>query len=151
SVGPGTNTKLGIPSVLLEGVQVEAPTLSASATTGTAAMVFNDEQGTGNNGLEVGEFTIGSDNVAGGTVTSIEIAAFGTGNDATAYSEVAVYQENGATANGFQFGQDILIASHTAFPTDDGTLTFNVPAPQQNFGANVTRTYYIVVKLAGTA
>ncbi len=146
---PTQNFKSGVPSQTIQGVQIDAPTLTVAATAGTTQQVLRDAQGPGNNGIQLGVFTISSGALTGGTLTSIVVTPSGTLNDVSDFSEIAVYRETNATA-GFQ-PTDTLIQSHSGFPADDTARAFAVSAPQQVFGATEVRTYYLVGKLSGSA
>lgn len=140
----------GIPSAVMLGLEIEAPTLTVTATLGNAASVWNDDQGPGNNGFEAATFDIDSDNLSGGLLNDVTIEASGTGDDSAAFVFVALYEEDGTTA-GYQSGQDILVESHAGgFPSDDGMLTFTYTTPR-SFTASETVQFYIVVSMAGTA
>jgi hypothetical protein len=151
TLNSGTS-KVGLPSATMLGVQIEAATLTVSATSGAAVQAMNDDTGAGGLGIEAATFQIAADALAGGNLLEIHIASSGSGNDALDFSEVAVYQETNSVA-GYQGGGagDTLVASFAAFPSNNGTLAFPVPAALQSFGANETRQYYVVVALAGTA
>jgi hypothetical protein len=114
--------------------------------------VFANEAGPGGNGLQVAEFAVTCTGAGNAVLTAIIVTPSGTGNDAGDFSEVAVYREDGATP-GFQFGADVLVDTYAAFPSDNGARTFNVTGAGQNFSVAgvASRTYYLVVKLAGTA
>jgi hypothetical protein len=126
----------------LAGMIVEAPPSSRP-------LVEPNDQGPGDNGVVAGEFTIQNPGLSGAQVLAIELTASGTGNDAADYSEVALYWDSNDNGT-FDFGTDTPVESFTAFPGDDGTLTFNVPAADQDFPTNTTRTYFIVVKMSGS-
>src|SRR5690606_2773736 len=119
AVNQGSN-KAGVPSVLMEGVQIDGPTLTLSALPGTVQQVYSNETGPGGNGLAVAEFSIAVSGTGTGVLDQISVTPSGTGNDATDFAEVAIYREFDATPNGFQHGTDVLIATHPNFPTDNG-------------------------------
>ncbi len=145
-------TVSGTPSAVMEGVQIEAPTLTLTAQTGSVQSVFANEAGPGGNGLQVAQFSVACTGAGSAVLTAIVITPSGTGNDASDFSEVAIYREDGATP-GYQSGADVLIDTYAAFPSDNGARTFNVAGAEQNFSVAgvASRTYYLVVKLAGTA
>ncbi|MCG3185053.1 MAG: hypothetical protein ICCCNLDF_03235 [Planctomycetes bacterium] len=150
TVGSGATTA-GTPSAVMNGLNIAAPFI-VTATAGTSAGATANATGPGGNGLQAGLFTVATPSAGGADLQSITITASGSGNDSTAYSEVAVYRDAAAGATGsFDFANDILIATNTTFPADNGNLVFNVPAAQQTFGAGETRTYFVVVKLNGSA
>ena len=80
------------------------------------------------------------------TLSSLTLAALGTGDDASAFSEVRLYVDtngNGAFDPGVDtpFG-----AAYTAFPADNGSLTFN---DTLNLAINETKRLLVVCKLNG--
>jgi hypothetical protein len=150
SLATSLTYQAGVPSNVMSCFTIQGPTFTVAAQAGTAQNVFADEQGPGGNGLQVGTFTIACDNFPNGKLTQITLTPSGTIDDFTALSQVAIYREFDASPNGFQFGTDILIDSLTNFPSNDGPGTFDVPAIEQDF-QNVTRTYYVVLKLNGSA
>ncbi|MBX3460540.1 MAG: hypothetical protein KF696_11350 [Planctomycetes bacterium] len=140
----------GIPTSAMAGLTIVAP-FTVSATAGSAQQVYSDAQGTGGNGVQAGVFTV-SNGAGNADLTSITITASGTGDDSAAYSEVAIYRDGASGSVGnFDFANDTLIASAGTFPANNGSLVFNVPAAQQAFSASESRTYFVVVKLNGTA
>jgi hypothetical protein len=139
----------GVPSAIINGVQIEAPQLAVTATPGAPNVVFNDEQGPGNDGLEVAHFQITSNHLSPATLENIVLQPTGTGNDALAYDQISIYRANGTTS--FDPALDIEIDTINAFPGNNTAAVFDVPASEGAFAANVTRDYYIVVKLNGTA
>jgi hypothetical protein len=150
TVGSGATTA-GTPSSVMNGLTIEAP-FTVSATAGTALGATANATGPGGNGLQAGLFTVSTPSAGGADLQSITITASGSGNDNTAYSEVAIYRDGASGSVGsYDFANDILIATTTTFPADNGALTFNVPAAQQTFGAGETRTYFVVAKLNGSA
>ncbi len=126
-----------------------APVIPAGSTQD----VYSNEQGPGGQGLQAATFTVAAGATGGGSLQSITVMASGTGNDATAYSEVALYQDGPTgTIGSFDAASDIAIGTAAgAFPTDNGTLVFTVPVGEQIFAASQTRLYFIVVKLIGSA
>lgn len=140
----------GIPTSAMAGLTIVAP-FAVSATAGSAQQVYSDAQGTGGNGVQAGVFTV-SNGAGSADLTSITITASGSGDDSAAYSEVAVYRDAATGSVGsFDFANDTLVASAGTFPANNGSLVFNVPAAQQAFSAGESRTYFVVVKLNGTA
>jgi len=123
------------------------PGLIVTPTTGSAQSVFANATGTGNNGIEAAKFAIAANAAGAATLNSITIKAAGTGNDSNAYSSVALFEDTNTNGT-YDFGTDAAYGTGvTAFPSDDGTLTFT---QTQNFSASQSRTYFIVVKLDGS-
>ncbi|MBX3473874.1 MAG: hypothetical protein KF754_05785 [Planctomycetes bacterium] len=102
------------------------------------------ETGSGN-GLVLGAFDlIAHSNAA--TFSGLTLAASGSGDDSSAFSEVRLYVDtngNGAFDPGVDtpFG-----AAYTAFPADNGSLTFN---DTLNLAINETKRLLVVCKLNG--
>jgi hypothetical protein len=59
---------------------------------------------------------------AGATLTSLQLTASGSGNDATGITDVSLYADN--NGNGVVDGGDILLTSGT-YPSNNGTLILN--------------------------
>jgi hypothetical protein len=144
----GTPT-YGIPDI----GYVTGPALGVSANAGTAESLFSNAQGAGGNGVEVGSFTLTSNSQApGSTWTGIDLTASGTGDDAAAISDLYIYRDDPAGANPGVFdAADIVIGGPNVFTANDGTINFSVPTAEQAFPLSDTRTYFVVVKLAGLA
>jgi hypothetical protein len=139
----------GYPSDTMEGLIIVQAALEVSVASGTAQAVWPNETGPGGNGLHVATFEIEEfEDLAGAELEGITIALTGTGNGQTAFSEIALYQAQGAT---FDHNVDTIVDSHAAFPTGSNLLTFDLPVAQQAFAPSESRTYFLVVKLAGTA
>lgn len=132
-------------------ITTAGPALLVAATAGTQQIVAANAQGTGNSGIPAGVFTIASSSAGISSLLSVVIKAGGTGVDQTDYSYVALFRDfNNNTT--FEPATDVQIGvSATAFPSNDGTLTFNVAAAEQQYALAETRRYFIVVKLSGTA
>ncbi|MBX3474541.1 MAG: hypothetical protein KF754_09175 [Planctomycetes bacterium] len=102
------------------------------------------ETGSGN-GFLLGAFdVIAHSNAA--TFSGLTLAALGSCDDSSAFSEVRLYVDtngNGAFDPGVDtpFG-----AAYTAFPADNGSLTFN---DTLNFAINETKRLLVVCKLNG--
>lgn len=127
------------------------PVLGVTPDAGTPAVVHATDQGPGGQGLQAAKFTIASNADSGAVLVDIDVTASGTGDDSTAYTEIAIYRDDDSSGD-FTPGVDVLIDSvNGGFPTDDGVLTFTPPASEPAFGSNDSRTYFIVVKLSGTA
>lgn len=130
---------------------VTGPQLTVAATAGTAQNTYNNEQGPGGNGLQVGTFTIASNSQPGAVLNNIKITALGSGNDQTAFSQVSIYRDANSTT-AFEAGADAPVAlSVPSFPANDGEINFSVLGTEQNFGTTETRRYFIVIRLAGAA
>ncbi|MCC6463798.1 MAG: hypothetical protein IT463_00505, partial [Planctomycetes bacterium] len=141
---------LGLPSSIMEGITIINTALNVAVTTGTTQVVANNATGAGGNGIQAATFTITNTNTGGTSLLdAIQLGSSGTGNDSTAYTSVEVWQESNATA-GFQTGDTQVGSSAAGFSGDNGTATFTY-ATQQSFAASEARTYYVVVKLNGTA
>lgn len=131
----------------VEMYYVSGPGLTVGASAGSAQTVFADSTGTGGNGISAATFTIDANSQGAATLNSISITASGSGNDAQAFTQVALYEDTNISGS-FDFGVDTLYGtSATAFPSDNGTLTFT---QTQNFTASQSRRYFIVVKLNGS-
>jgi hypothetical protein len=131
-------------------VQV-GPQLTVSVVPGVSQTVYANAQGPGGNGVAVAKFDIASNSQGPMTLTGVEVKGSGTADDSTAYQEVSVYRDTDSSGT-FAFGADALaVTSAGNFAVDDGTITFPVVTSEQGFMASQTRTYFIVVKLAGTA
>ncbi len=126
------------------------PAVNGSATAGTAQTVFSNAQGTGGNGLVGGTFTMATNNLGPMTVTNIDLTASGTGDDSTAFTEVAIYRDFNTNGT-FEFGTDTAVTAAATFPANDGTISAPVITSEQGIGASETRTYFVVAKLAGLA
>jgi hypothetical protein len=128
------------------------PSLTVAANPGTQQAVFANDQGAGTAGIEAGSFTISSNALPGSLMTGIDITASGTGDDSTAYTDIYIYRDDaGGTNPGAYDPGDVAIAGPELFATDDGTINFTVLTAEQSFPASVTRTYFVVVRLSGTA
>jgi hypothetical protein len=132
----------GVPSDTMEGLIIVQAALEVTPISGLPQAVWPDEEGPGGNGLHVVTFEIEEfEDLAGAELEGITIALTGTGNGQTAFSEVALYQAQGAT---FDHNVDTIVDSHTAFPTGSNLLTFDLPAAQQSFAPSEKRTYFLV-------
>ncbi len=80
------------------------------------------------------------------TLSDITLAASGSGDDSSAYSDIRLYVDS--NGNGlFDPGVDTPFGSaSSAFPADDGTLTFSGTL---NFAPNETKRLLVVAKLNG--
>jgi hypothetical protein len=146
-----TGTSLNSGNIGIELIVQVGPQLTVSVTPGVAQAVYANAQGPGGTGKAVAKFDIASNSQGPMTLTGIEVKADGTADDSTAYQEVAVYRDTDSSGT-FAFGTDALaVTSAGNFTVDDGTIGFSVVTSEQGFMASQTRTYFIVVKLAGTA
>jgi|GEM_PF-968453 len=127
-----------------------AAAFTVAAGTNASTQVRNDAQGTGNGGIQAAVFTITNTTANSGNVTAIEISASGSGDDSADFSEVGIFFD--ANANGsFEAGTDTRVGTAaTAFPTDNGSLTFTLASNQQTFASMAARTYFVVVKMSGS-
>src|SRR5690606_28140874 len=138
-------------------VRLEAalgPGLSAVATPGSRPLLPPGGTPPASDGVEAGKFTVASNSQSPApAMTSVSIEASGTGDDSLDFTEVAIYRDSGQTPNGvFDILNDILVATKaTAFPTNDGTLVFNIFTAEQGFVLSETRTFFVVVKMAAAA
>jgi hypothetical protein len=146
--GPNSGIS-GFPSDTMEGLIIVQAALHVTPLSSLPQAVWPDEEGPGGNGLQVVSFEIEEvEDLVGAELEGITIALTGTGNGQTAFTEVALYE---AVGTSFVFGTDILVDSHAAFPTGANELTFDLPAAMQTFTPSEKRTYFLVVKLSGTA
>jgi hypothetical protein len=131
----------------------KGPSLTVAATAGTALPVLANAQGPGGIGIESGKFTIESNALTPApSLTEVAVTASGTGDDAAALTEVAIYRDNLlAGTQGVYDAADIVACSAAVFPSNDGTINFPVVVSEQGFGASETRTFFVVTKLAGNA
>ncbi len=144
SVTSGTSG--GTPSTAMNGVVIVTPTLTVSATAGTAQTVYADATGTGGNGISIGVFTITNGALGAADLSSITLIASGSGNDSNAFSEVGIFEDtNSSTA--YDAGDTRYGTAATAYGADNGTLTFT---QAQSFAVSQVRRYFVVVKLNGT-
>lgn len=131
----------------VEMYYITGPGLAVSATAGTAQSVFADSTGSGGNGIAAATFTVAANSQGTAQLNSISIAASGTGNDAQAFTQVALYEDTNSSS-AFEFGTDTLYSTAaTTFPADNGTLTFT---QTQSFAVSQSRRYFVVVKMNGT-
>lgn len=101
-------------------------------------------------GEEIGWFEIQNGSPTNtATLTDITLTASGTGNDSTAFTDVAIYED--ANGNGYYDGADTAIDNFAGWSTDNGTQVVTVPAAQQTLAAAETKRYFVVVQLNGSA
>ena len=116
---------------------------------GATAVVDNDDQGAGGNGLVILDFeaSTGTDPF---TLTDITFTESGTADGQTAISFIALYEDSGnGTWDGP--GTDTLATATagTSFNGANGTYTATLSTTA--IAANTTRQFFLVVKLAGMA
>ncbi|CAG0998446.1 hypothetical protein PLCT2_02911 [Planctomycetaceae bacterium] len=138
-------TASGAPSTTMNGLVIVAPTLTVSATAGTAQNVYANDTG-GGNGVSMGTFTIANGALGSADLVSITLAASGTGNDSAAFSEVRIYEDTNASASYTPGTDQPYGTAATAYPSDNGNLTFTQGL---NFTVSQSRTFFVVVKLNG--
>jgi hypothetical protein len=126
------------------------PAVTGAATAGTAQTVFSNAQGPGGNGLRAATFTMATNNLGPMAITNIDLKASGTGDDSTAFTEVAIYRDFNANGT-FEFGTDTAVIAPATFSANDGTISAAVITSEQGLGASETRTYFVIAKLAGLA
>ncbi|MCC6575101.1 MAG: IPT/TIG domain-containing protein [Planctomycetes bacterium] len=140
------------------GVTVLNQNLNAIYIGPATQTVANNAQGPLNRGLVLLEVDVAAYGVPW-TVISLTFSASGTGDDQFDYNSLVLMEDyNAGTPNGIYDGQpQDLVASPTAptaFPSDDGTFTATLSGGGiygQNFPPGVTRKFFLVVKLIGTA
>ena len=126
------------------------PEITVTGVAGTRATVYSNANG-GGNGVQLGAFTMANGATGGAAdITEIEVTASGSGNDATAYSEVAIYRDANSNMQ-YDAGTDVLVGSVTSFNADDGTATISVASGEQAFTASQSKDYFIVGQFNGTA
>jgi hypothetical protein len=150
-----TSTLSNIQYGIVDFGYVTGPSLSVSATAGTAQNVYSDAQGPGGNGVEAATFTIASNTqTPNSEMSEIALTASGSGDDSTAFTEVLIYRDDtgtGAVNPGAFDPADFLVSGPQTFAADDGTINFTVAVAEQAFNPSETRQYFVVAKLAGTA
>ncbi len=140
-------TASGTPSTVMNGLTITSPALTVAAISAAAQSAYANSTGSGGNGIAAATFTITCNAVGTGNLASISITASGTGDDSTAFSEVAVYEDTD-TSTTYTPGTDALYgAASTAFPSDNGVITFTAA---QAFSPSTSRRYFVVVKLNGS-
>ncbi len=118
---------------------------------GAATTVYNNAQGPNNEGLVLLDVTVNTISAAW-TLNSITFRASGTGDDATAYSNIALYEDSNASGayDGPSGGDALAVASAgTSFNANDGTYTATLS--NGAFAASTTRRFFLVVRFGGTA
>lgn len=120
------------------------PTLLVDTQPGTATDAYANETGPGGAGLEATKFAITSNTLGASTLESITLMAAGTGDASTAFSEVALYLDDGNSI--FDAADTLYGTPAGAFPSPNGTLTFTSSLA---FPVGTLRIFFIVVKLDG--
>ena len=115
-----------------------------------ATSINSNDQGTGGQGLMLGDFTVGTINAAW-NVTSFTFTASGSGNDALDYNYLALHEDINANGAFDGTGVDTLAVplASTAFAGNDGTYVATLT--NQAFGAQSSRRFFVVVKMSGQA
>ncbi len=132
-------------------VFLTGPGITVTANVGTAKNVYANAEGPGSLGVDAGRFNIAANSQGSVVMDTIELAASGTGDDSTAYSEVTLYRDADAD-NQFNAAIDtIAVSAPGNFTVDDGTVVFSLISAEQFIGANASRTYFVVVRMASTA
>ncbi|MCC7509847.1 MAG: IPT/TIG domain-containing protein [Planctomycetes bacterium] len=149
SAGGATFSGMPAPSVTgTPGLVVSANVLLVTLNGPSAASTVNSNyQGPTSDGALLCDVTLAAAPGGAWTVTSLTFNASGTGNHNTAYSEVALYEDNG---NGTWDGtppDTLAAATATAFTANAVTMTLTNSA----FAAGTSRRFYLVGKLNGTA
>jgi hypothetical protein len=140
------NMHSGLPTAVMPGIHIEAPTLTVLAS-GAPQSVQDDAQGPGGMGVAVAEFLLSNNTVGTANLDSISVAAAGMMYDQADFSLVALYED--ANSSGDYDAPDTLYGSSVAaFPADDGTLTFTQSI---TFAPGQSRLFLLVVKLGGAA
>jgi len=139
---PTSGPAAGI-SILGNALIVETP--------GSAApqMIDNNATGASGDGVLLLDFTLAVTN-ATWTIGSLELEASGTMNDASAFSELAIYED--VNQNGTFDGASIDVITSTvgtSFPLDNGAWPAFLTSPDITLA--MQRHFFVVGKLAGTA
>ncbi|MCC6463797.1 MAG: hypothetical protein IT463_00500 [Planctomycetes bacterium] len=116
----------------------------ALADTGTIQAAWANEA----NQVVSGSFTLQNTTTSSVTLNSITVGASGTGNDSTAYSEVALYRDNtsAGTIGSYDALDTLYGTAITAFGADNGTATFTAG---DTIAASTTARFFAVVKFNG--
>jgi len=123
--------------------------LTVTTTAGTAQQAYANASGVNNAGLPVAEFDVDSGAATGSELLEIELEEVGTANAQAAIQQVAVFRDSAQGATGTFDAADTMIGTATTFNGADGNATFTVQSGERQFGAQETRTYFIVVWLSG--
>lgn len=111
----------------------------------TSLGVPHDYTGNGD-GFAMGSFDIENQHTAGLVLFDITLTAVGSGDDSTAFSEVALFIDS--NANGaYDPGVDTRYgAAYAAYPVDDGSLTFTQTL---GFAPGETKRFLVIAKMDG--
>ncbi|MBP9892602.1 MAG: DUF4082 domain-containing protein, partial [Planctomycetes bacterium] len=140
-------TASGTPSTIMLGIIITAPTLTVTATAGTAQNVYANDLGTGGNGLNIGTFTISNGAVGPANLASITLKASGGGDDSTAFSEVGLFEDTNANST-YDPGTDTRYGTaSTAYPANEGSITFTAA---KAIAVSTSVRYFVIVKLNGS-
>ncbi|MCC6465615.1 MAG: hypothetical protein IT463_09780, partial [Planctomycetes bacterium] len=126
-------------------------TVTNNMGTSTGQGIYAGDAGAGGNGTKgAGHVVVANtSSTLAGSLISLTFTANGTGNDAAAYSELALYRDaNGNTT--YESGTDVLVQSTTAFGADNGTATFAMSSGLL-IPASSNATFFVVAKFAGTS
>jgi hypothetical protein len=138
-------THSGLPTAVVPGIHIHAPTLTVAAPAGVTQNVAANEKGPGGNGLTVATFMLTNNNIGTADLASIAISATGSLDDTASLTLVALYEDTNGNNN-----HDMADAAYgspvAAFPADDGTLTFTQAG---TFAQGQSRRYFVVIKLGG--
>lgn len=146
----GSATVFNVPSKLMEGLVIDGPAVTVSGTVGRHEGVLNNETG-GGDGFEAGSFTVTANNFGTVTANTITVRGVGSGDHLNSYSEFALYrdQTGSGSVGSFDTG-DALIGTNT-FSGSPAETTFTLTGGEETFAANQTKTYFVVIKLNGSA
>jgi len=115
----------------------------------TPAMIDNDSTGSSGDGEVMLSFTLQATN-ATWTVDSLIFEAHGTGDDALAYSELAVYEDLNLNGTFDGSTSDILAGTPgTAFTSNDGAWVADLQAPDVTSAG--VRTFFLLAKFSGAS
>jgi hypothetical protein len=135
----------------IQFVYLTGPGITVVANVGAAKNVYANAQGPGSLGVDAGRFSITANSQGSVVMDTVELSGSGTGDDSTAYSEVTLYRDADSD-NQFNAAVDtIAVSAPGNFAVDDGTVTLNLISSEQFIGANDSRTYFVVVRLASMA
>ncbi len=143
-------TIFNVPSRTMEGLVINGPAVTVSAVVGTAEPVQNNETG-GGIGFEAGRFTVTANAFSSVTLNSLTIRGSGTGDHLNDYAEFAVYRDQTAsgTVGSYDAGDALISTATFAGSPAEATIPFS--GGEATFAASETKTYFIVIKLGGTA
>lgn len=143
-------TVFNVPSRTMEGLVINGPALTVSAVAGVSEQVLNNENG-GGIGFSAGSFTVTANAFGAASLNSLTIRGSGTGDHLADYSEFAIYRDQTASGTiGSYDAGDALIGTGT-FAGSPPDVTMPVAGGESSFAASQVKTYFIVIKLGGTA